>query len=98
MTEIKKEATPEQLLYANLLEKGMLIGLALMFITFALYVFGVMKPVVPLDQIASYWNMPVTTHAAKEGHAAVGGYLEAINDNFAERSDDEYDLPATTFL
>ncbi|MHB8789000.1 MAG: DUF1634 domain-containing protein [Desulfobulbaceae bacterium] len=82
MTEIKKEATPEQLLYANILEKGMLVGLGLMFITFSLYVFGIMKPVVPVDEIASYWSMPVTNHAAKEGHAAVGGYLQAINDNF----------------
>ena len=82
MSEIKKEATPEQLLYANILEKGMLVGLVLMFITFGLYAFGIMKPVVPLDQIASYWSMPVTTHAAKEGHPAVAGYLDKINEDF----------------
>lgn len=82
MTEIKKEATPEQLLYAKLLEKGMLVGLALMFITFSLYVFGIMKPVVPLDQVASYWNMPVATHPATEGHPAVAGYLDKINADF----------------
>jgi hypothetical protein len=70
MTNIQKEATPEQLLYANILEKGMLVGLGLMFITFALYVFGIMKPVVPTDQIASYWSMPVHD------------YLVAINTNF----------------
>ena len=82
MTEIKKEATPEQLLYANILEKGMLVGLVLMFLTFALYAFGIMKPVVPVDQIANYWSLPVTTHAAKDGHPAVVGYLETINTNF----------------
>ena len=70
MAQINKEATPEQLLYANILEKGMLAGLGLMFITFALYVFGIMKPVVPLNEIASYWNMPVHD------------YLVAINTNF----------------
>ncbi|HBI16413.1 MAG TPA: DUF1634 domain-containing protein [Desulfobulbaceae bacterium] len=70
MSEIKREATPEQLLYANILEKGMLVGLGLMFITFALYVLGIMKPVVPTDQIASYWSMPVHD------------YLVAINANF----------------
>lgn len=82
MTEITKEATKEQLLYANLLEKGMLVGLGLMFITFSLYVFGIMKPVVPLDQIANYWSMPVATHPATEGHPAVAGYLDAINQDF----------------
>lgn len=82
MSEIMKEATPEQLLYANILEKGMLVGLVLMFITFSLYVFGFMRPVVPMDQIASYWSLPVATHAAKEGHPAVTGYLDKINHDF----------------
>jgi hypothetical protein len=70
MKEIKKEATQEQVLYAAILEKGMLIGLGLMFITFALYVFGIMKPAVPLGEVAGYWNMPVHD------------YLVAINTNF----------------
>ena len=70
MSEITKEATQEQILYANILEKGMLIGLVLMFITFALYVFGIMDPVIPRDAVASYWSMPVHD------------YLIAINQNF----------------
>jgi hypothetical protein len=72
MTEpqIKATATQEQLLYAAILEKGMFFGLLLMFITFALYVFGIMTPTVPKDMIASYWNMPV------------GDYLETINQNY----------------
>jgi hypothetical protein len=41
-----------------------------MFITFALYVFGIMDPVVPVDQVANYWTMPVKD------------YLAAINQNF----------------
>ena len=69
-TEPTLEATQEQLLYANILEKGMLIGLVLMFITFALYVFGIMTPVIPLDQVASMWSQPVHD------------YLVALNDNF----------------
>jgi len=72
MAEIKKQATEEQVLYAKILEKGMLVGLVLMFITFALYVFGIMKPVVPLDEIANYWRMPV------------GDYLAAINTNYLQ--------------
>ncbi|MBU0681966.1 MAG: hypothetical protein KKD73_11160 [Proteobacteria bacterium] len=64
------QATEEQLLYANLLGKGMLIGLAMMFVTFALYVFGIIKPVVPLDQVASMWTQPVHE------------YLVSVNENF----------------
>ena len=69
-TEITKEASAEQLLYANILEKGMYFGLVSMILSFVLYVSGVMPAVVPLSEIANYWNMPV------------GEYLTAINENF----------------
>ena len=64
------EATQEQLLYATILEKGMLIGLALMFITFALYVFRIMPAAVPLSEISGYWSQPVHE------------YLVEVNNNF----------------
>ncbi len=72
MTEPKltAHASEEQLLYANILEKGMLVGLLLMFITFALYVFRIMPSAVPLAEISGYWSQPVHS------------YLEAINHNF----------------
>ncbi|MCX5870513.1 MAG: hypothetical protein NTY00_07740 [Deltaproteobacteria bacterium] len=50
-----KEASIEQLQYARILEKGMLAGLFLMVITFALYVFGVTKPLIPLQDISTLW-------------------------------------------
>ena len=68
--QITAQATEEQLLYANILGKGMLVGLVLLFVTFALYVFGIMPAAVPLDEISGYWNQPVHD------------YLVAINNNF----------------
>ncbi len=53
------EATPEQVLYANILAKGMLIGLIILFITFSIYAFGIMKPYIPLDQVSSLWTTKV---------------------------------------
>ena len=50
-----KEASIEQLQYARILEKGMYAGLLIMFITFALYVFGVVKPLIPLQDISTLW-------------------------------------------
>ena len=52
----KLAAGPEQILYASILEKGMYIGLLILFITFALYAFGIMKPYIPLDQVSQYWS------------------------------------------
>lgn len=53
------EATPEQLLYARILEIGMYIGLLILFITFGLYTFGILDPYIPLDKISNYWSMNV---------------------------------------
>lgn len=70
MTQHNIQATEEQILYAGLLEKVMYTGLALMFITFALYVFGIMEAAVPLAHISTMWSQPVHD------------YLVAINSNF----------------
>ena len=70
MSQHTTQATEEQVLYAAVLEKGMYAGLALMVITFALYVLGVMPSVVPVDEISIYWSQPVHD------------YLVAINTNF----------------
>ena len=56
---VSLEATPEQMLYARLLNKGMLIGLLILFITFAIYVFGIMDPYIPHDKLSSYWGLSV---------------------------------------
>lgn len=52
-------ASPEQLLYARILEKGMMIGLLTLLVTFAIYAFGIMDPYIPLDRISQYWSLNV---------------------------------------
>jgi uncharacterized membrane protein len=59
---VSLEATPEQILYAKLLEIGMYIGLLILFITFGLYALGVMDPYIPLDKISKYWSMNVNDY------------------------------------
>lgn len=70
------KATPEQLLYAKILEKGMYIGLLILLITYALYVFGIMDPYIPLDKISNYWSMNVHDYlehtGIKDGWAWLG--------------------------
>jgi hypothetical protein len=73
-TELKRPEEPEiaeeQIIYAIWLERGMLLGLALLFLTFALYVFEILQPVIPLGEISQYWGL-----SSKE-------YLQAVNSNF----------------
>jgi hypothetical protein len=49
----------EQVLYARILETGVYIGLTMLLVTFALYVFGVLEPAVPLRDLPTYWSMNV---------------------------------------
>lgn len=56
------EATPEQLLYAKILERGMYLGLLVLFVTFGLYAFGILDPYIPLDKISDYWSMNVNDY------------------------------------
>ncbi len=60
-------ADEEQLLYANILQVGMYIGLTLLLVTFALYTSGIVAPAVPVEQLPDYWTMNVHD------------YLEATN-------------------
>ncbi|MGB2688605.1 MAG: hypothetical protein WBC36_06440 [Desulfobacterales bacterium] len=70
------KASPEQLLYAKILEKGMYSGLLILFITFGLYTFGILDPYIPLDKVSEYWSYNVNDylkHAEiKAGWAWVG--------------------------
>ena len=52
-------ASPEQLLYARILEKGMIIGLLTLLVTFAIYAFGILEPHIALDKISQYWTLNV---------------------------------------
>ncbi len=55
-------ATPEQITYANMLFYGCWGGLAIMAVTYVLYVSGLITPHVPLSQVPLMWSQPVGTY------------------------------------
>lgn len=56
-----KEIKPseEQLSYAALLDIGMKLGLIGIVITFAIYVFGIFSPYLPVEDLPQYWKLNV---------------------------------------
>ncbi|MEK7812567.1 MAG: DUF1634 domain-containing protein [Candidatus Desantisbacteria bacterium] len=60
----------EQIIYANILEKGMFLGLGCLVVTFGLYVFGIIPSAIPLTEVSKYWS--------QDAHS----YLAAINHDF----------------
>lgn len=79
------EASDEQVLYASLLNKGMYLGLLMLFITFALYVFGIVDPYIPVEKLSDYWTL--SSHEFLEhfniqdgwGWVAMLGYGDFLN-------------------
>jgi hypothetical protein len=53
------QARPEQLLYADILQKGMLLGMVAVLITYFIYVSGILQPHIPLTEMPKYWSMNV---------------------------------------
>ena len=52
----------EALRYAYLLDWGTRLGVLALIVSFAAYVFGVLTPHVPLEQLPSVWNLPVDAY------------------------------------
>jgi hypothetical protein len=64
MSQIKNtgRAPQEQVTYANFLFYGAWGGLALMFVTYLVYVTGLLTPHIPLEKIPQLWSQPVGTY------------------------------------
>jgi hypothetical protein len=84
--EIKKSmntSTPENIqlqkaeasLYARLLDWGTRVGLVVLVLGFAAYVFGFTTPFVSLEQLPQLWNQPVAIYLQKTGTPTGWGWL-----------------------
>ncbi len=79
------KATEEQILYGNILNKGMIIGLIGLIVAFIIYALEVMPTKIPLVEVQHYWVMPVHEYLEKSGmHAGWYwitqiGYADMLN-------------------
>ncbi|MDD2920599.1 hypothetical protein [Rhodoferax sp.] len=65
----------EALRYAFLLEWGSHIGLFALVISFVAYLFGMLSPHVPLEQLPGVWSLPVATYLEKTTTPTGWGWL-----------------------
>ncbi len=70
-TRSKTAASPEQIRYANLLFYGCWGAIFFLFATYFLYVFGILAPHVPLEEISAYWSQGVH-HYLEEAKIPLG--------------------------
>ena len=60
-------ATEAQILYANILNSGMLIGFISLITIFILYISGILSPLIPPEKVESYWTLPLHDYLEKSG-------------------------------
>ncbi len=78
-TPVQPQQQSEALLYANWLNWGTRAGLLVLVLTFAAYVFGLITPLVPLEQLPELWNQPVSVYLEKTGTPKGWGWLLIAN-------------------
>jgi hypothetical protein len=85
--EKRTQATEEQLTYAKVLNVVMFLGLAIMVVTFIIYILGILPSFIPPQDIPKYWSMKssnfIHTFHAPTGWAWVamtnkGDYLNFV--------------------
>ena len=75
---MERNASEEQILYANIMNIGMLIGLGSLVITFIIYTTGLLSPFIPLMEVEKYWVLPVSEYLVKSGTPAGWEWLSNL--------------------
>lgn len=81
MNELPKdplEPTEEQLRYAAVLARGMYLGLFCLFVTYTLYLTGIMPSYLPLEELPSRWSMNVHDYLTGAEIEAGWGWLKML--------------------
>ena len=61
------ENAPEQHIYAKIIYHISNLGLFVLIMGFILYIFGVLTPLVPLEELPKYWSLSLTQFLEKTG-------------------------------
>jgi hypothetical protein len=78
MESLKPKVSEEQLLYAKILNAGMLIGLTGLISSFILYSTGVLAPLIPLEEVPAYWEISVHEYLGESGINAGWAWLNNL--------------------
>lgn len=74
-----KTEISEQIAYAKILDKGMKIGIVILFITFIIYLTGILTPYIPVKDLPQYWSLSVHEYLEVTGIQAGWSWLHRLN-------------------
>jgi hypothetical protein len=68
----------EQVAYARVLRWGVRLALIALAVTFALYLAGVLRPIVPTNELPGYWGLSAERYAEATGQPLGWGWIAMI--------------------
>jgi hypothetical protein len=79
MAPEKTKAAPEQVKYANLLFWGSWLAIAILLVTYFIYVAGVFDSYIPIHEIQYHWVKPVSQYVHDTGIPLGWGWATLLN-------------------
>jgi hypothetical protein len=79
---ISVKASDEQLTYANILNKGMLVGSLVLLVTYAIYLSGILPTFIPVEDVPKYWTKSVKTFTHELGVPTGWNWLKMIGTGY----------------
>jgi hypothetical protein len=79
---ISVKASSEQLTYANILNKGMIIGILVLLVTYAIYLAGVLPTFIPVEDVPKLWGKSVKAFTHDLGAPTGWGWLKMIGTGY----------------
>ncbi|MGC8719517.1 MAG: DUF1634 domain-containing protein [Thermodesulforhabdaceae bacterium] len=76
--KVETKASPEQIVYADILFYGSWFGIAFMTITYIIYITGILDPYVPLKEMPLYWSKNVHNYVEQARIPVGWGWLALI--------------------
>jgi hypothetical protein len=81
-SEISVKASGEQLTYANILNKGMIVGSLILLVTYAIYLSGILPTFIPVEDVPKYWSKSVKTFTHELGAPIGWNWLGKIGTGY----------------
>ncbi len=74
-----ENASEVQIAYAKLLDVSVKITFVVMLVLFAVYMAGIIKPSIPLNEMPSYWKLPLGEYLQATGSNAGWSWVSKLN-------------------
>jgi hypothetical protein len=74
----RAEVGEERLIFAEILSRGTWISVAVLFLTFVLYIGGLVKPLIPIDQLPQYWGMSAAEYLREASLPRGWGWVRLV--------------------